>query len=173
MGRSRGGVGYGPDHRQRGDRRSARRDLRRRRRQSAILTVIKDHPYSSIVVRKWFICLGLIIALASGVVGISAHESDGDCPMGNMPDCCRKAHSAGNSPEVSIARLCCNLNCSEPGSGGNANASSFSSQPGSVPTVAIVSSVIPVIQTYFSLHHRINSPNESSPKYIQHLALLI
>ena len=120
--------------------------------------------------RKWFISLGLIIALASGVVGISAHQSEGTCPMGNMPDCCKKAHSAGNSAEVSMARLCCNLNCSEPGSSGNTNYTSFSSQPASVPSLAVIPTAIPFEYNYFP---QVNSPHESNRKYIQHLALLI
>src|SRR5262249_43216990 len=124
--------------------------------------------------RMWFISLGLIVSLASGVIGISAHESEGSCPMGNMPNCCKKAHSAGDTAEVSMARLCCNLNCSEPGSGGNANSSSFSSQPGNVPSIAMVPNAYQVNRNYFSPYYpHANSPHDSHPKYIQHLALLI
>src|SRR5262245_15341286 len=88
--------------------------------------------------RMWFISLGLIVSLASGVIGISAHESEGSCPMGNMPNCCKKAHSVDDTAEVSMARLCYKLNYSEPVSDGNANFSSFSSQAGNVPSIAMV-----------------------------------
>ena len=94
--------------------------------------------------------------------------------MTNMPDCCKKAQSAGNTAEVSMARLCCNLNCSEPGSGGSGNASTFSSQQGSVPMVAVVPNATPVHPIRFSFRYsRANTPHDANPKYIQHLALLI
>lgn len=137
------------------------------------LTVKKTGKYSLSNMRKWFTSFMLIVALGSGVVGISVHEGEGSS-MANMPDCCRKAHSAGNTAEVSMARLCCNLNCSEPGTGGGSNASTFSSQPSSAPAVGIVSCAMPVSPIKFSFRFPlVNTPHGSNPKYIQHLALLI
>jgi hypothetical protein len=124
--------------------------------------------------RNWFISVGLILALTGGVVGVSAHESEGSCPMGNMPECCKKAHSSGDSPEISMARLCCNLNCSEPGSGGNGNTSSFSNQSGTLLSSAILTNAKPLTYpTAFLVDLPSNNSHDSNPKYIQHLALLI
>ena len=124
--------------------------------------------------RKWFTSLVLVIALGGGLVGVSAPQGEGECPIANMPDCCKKAQSAGNTAEVSMARLCCNLNCSEPGSGGSSNSSTFSSQQGSVLTVAVVPNTTPIHPIQFSLRYsRANTLHDANPKYIQHLALLI
>jgi hypothetical protein len=121
---------------------------------------------------KWFTGLTLIAAMLGGAVGVGAHEGEGSCPMTNMPDCCKKAHSSGNSSEVSMARLCCNLNCSEPGSGGTNTSSSFSAQPGVTPVAAVMPNPAPFSEPF---RRDAQSPhkNHSSPKYIQHLALLI
>ncbi|HXD34905.1 MAG TPA: hypothetical protein VN643_27540 [Pyrinomonadaceae bacterium] len=120
-----------------------------------------------------FLGLLLISTLLCGIVGVAAHGGDQRCPMANM-DCCKKAQSSDASPEASMARLCCNLNCSEPGSSGANNASSFSNQPGLGSTEAAVPSenlcnrlqVSAKIWQPDNLHHQ-------APKYIQHLALLI
>jgi hypothetical protein len=124
--------------------------------------------------RKWLTGFILMAAMLGGAVGVGANEGEGNCPMTNMPDCCKKAHSAGNSREISIARLCCNLNCSEPGSSGTNTSSSFSPQPSVAPNAALMPVVSPLNGStlsgcYAQSHHL----NDSSPKYIQHLALLI
>jgi len=123
---------------------------------------------------KWLSVFIVVAAMLGGAVGVGAHEQEGSCPMTNMPDCCKKAQSASNSPEVSMARLCCNLNCSEPGSGGTSSSSNVSPQPGTVPNTAIIPNATPF--NGFGLSDRYpqtSSPYDSSPKYIQHLALLI
>jgi hypothetical protein len=117
-----------------------------------------------------FLALGLT---ASTVVGVHAGAHEGSCPMANMPDCCKKAHSPSNTPEVSMARLCCSLNCTEPGSSGSNVSPGFSTPqaigPGNalVPVASFVGS--------FVLTRDLQSPHRqsSAPKYIQHLALLI
>jgi hypothetical protein len=112
--------------------------------------------------------------MLAGAVGIGAHENECSCPMTNMPDCCKKAHLAGNSSEVSVARLCCNLNCSEPGSSGTNTSSSFSPQPGVAPNSAVMPRVSPFNgSTLSGRSTQSPDPNDSSPKYIQHLAFLI
>ena len=94
--------------------------------------------------------------------------------MTNMPDCCKKAHSSSNTPEVSLARLCCNLNCSEPGSGGSSTSSSFSPQPLTIPIAAVIPNALAFDQNKLSGRYvKSPHPNDSNPKYIQHLALLI
>jgi hypothetical protein len=124
--------------------------------------------------RKWLTNLLLVIALGSGVVGVGAHENEGSCPMANVPDCCKKAQSASASPEASMARLCCNLNCSEPGSGGSTNSSSLSGQQGNMPNLAIIPGSTTFNRASFSLSNQVEkNPHDSKPKYIQHLALLI
>ena len=122
--------------------------------------------------RKWLTALALIAAMLGGAVGAGAHEGEGS--MANMPDCCKKAQSANNGPQVSMARLCCNLNCSEPGSGGSNASSSFSTQQaitlnGSVVPNATPFSDVALLGRYSQSSH----PHDSNPKYIQHLALLI
>lgn len=122
--------------------------------------------------RQWFTAFILVTALLAGAAGVSAHEGEGSCPMTNMPDCCKKAQSARNTPEVSMARLCCNLNCSEPGSSGS-SASSFSPQPGVALNVMLMPQAISFDGIALT-HYRQNShKQDSNPKYIQHLALLI
>jgi hypothetical protein len=112
--------------------------------------------------------------MLGGAVGVGAHQGEGSCPMSNLPDCCKKAQSASNIPEVSMARLCCNLNCSEPGSTGTSTSSTVSPQQGTPPNIAIIPNATPF--NGFALSGRYaqtSSPHDSSPKYIQHLALLI
>jgi hypothetical protein len=106
------------------------------------------------------------------VVGAGAHQGKGSCPVSNLPDCCKKARSNSRTPEVSMARLCCNLNCSEPGSSGSSSAN-FSAPQGSTPLPAVVPQP-PVFASvdFNSLRLSLHLP-DSNPKYIQHLALLI
>jgi hypothetical protein len=122
--------------------------------------------------RKWVTAFILIAAMLGGAVGVGAHEGEGSCPMSNMPDCCKKAQSASNTPEVSMARLCCNLNCSEPGSSGS-NASSFSPQPGVAPNVILLPQAVFFNGIAAGRHRQTPHIQDSNPKYIQHLALLI
>jgi hypothetical protein len=123
--------------------------------------------------RKWLTAFILVAAMLGGAVGVGAHDGEGSCPITNMPDCCKKAHSAGNSSEVSMARLCCNLNCSEPGSTGSNASSSFSPQPGIAPNAMLMPQAISF--NGIALRHYRQNPHkqDSKRKYIQHLALLI
>jgi len=112
--------------------------------------------------------------MLGGAVGVGAHRGEGSCPMSNLPDCCKKAQSASSAPEVSMARLCCNLNCSEPGSSGTNISSSISPQQGAAPNTAILPSAVPFNGvTLLGRYAQTPNPQDSSPKYIQHLALLI
>jgi hypothetical protein len=123
--------------------------------------------------RKWFTTLVLIAAMLGGVVGIGAHQGEGSCPLSNVPDCCKKARSGNKAAEVSMARLCCNLNCSEPGSSGEGVSVQFSSQQGSTPSPAFVPQPLVVAWAALNPHTRFSHLPDSNPKYIQHLALLI
>ena len=124
--------------------------------------------------RKWLTAFALVAAMLGGAFGAGAHEGEGSCPITNMPDCCKKAHSPSNSSEASMARLCCNLNCSEPGSSGSNTSPSFSPQPGIAPITAVMPNAAPFDGSKL-LDRYAQSPylHDSSPKYIQHLALLI
>jgi len=121
--------------------------------------------------RKWLTAFLLVAAMLGGAIGVGAHE--GEASMANMPDCCKNAQSASNAAGVSIARLCCNLNCSEPGSSGS-SFSSLSPQQGITSNGALMLKASPFSnlgalgRTSPSPH-----PHDSNPKYIQHLALLI
>ena len=120
---------------------------------------------------KRALSLVVIIALGGGVFGAGAYDGSG--AEANMPLCCKKARSAANAPEVSIARLCCKLNCAEPGSGGLTNASSVANQGTSLARAIVPT---PACFSGFALRnvhtHEIHS-HKSNPRYIQHLALLI
>src|SRR4051812_7743281 len=122
--------------------------------------------------RQWFTAFILVAAILGGAVGLGAHEDEGSCPMTNMPGCCKKAQSPSNTPEVSMARLCCNLNCSEPGSSGS-NASSFSPQAGLAPNVLLMPRAVSFNGIGLTDYRQNPHKKDSNPKYIQHLALLI
>jgi hypothetical protein len=122
--------------------------------------------------RKWLTTLILAASMLGGAIGVSSHEGEGS--MANMPDCCKKAQSTSGGPQVSMARLCCNLKCSEPGSGGSSSSFSFSVQQ----TVTPLGAVLPTAPTVSNIcplgrYSRSSHPHDSNPKYIQHLALLI
>jgi hypothetical protein len=121
---------------------------------------------------KRALSLAAIIALLGGAVGASA--VDGSWVEGNMPLCCKKARAVAKAPEVSMARLCCKLNCSEPGSGGSSNASSLSRNQGMNSATAIIPTPAQFSRFAFRNHDsQVNHSHNSNPKYIQHLALLI
>jgi len=122
---------------------------------------------------KSLAALLVIIALASGAIGVGAHSREGSCPVANLPDCCKKAQTALDTTVASMARLCCKLNCSEPGSTSSNTSSSFPAQPDVDRSTTVTSSVwrdafkpLPSSPQAAEAHH-------SNPRYIQHLALLI
>jgi len=123
--------------------------------------------------RKWITSSVLILVLLSSAGGVGAHQNEGSCPLSSLPNCCKKAQSTGNTSEVSMARLCCNLNCSEPGSGGSSSYANFVSPQGATAlAVELPHQVITSSPAQFGYIQIAHLP-ESKPKYIQHLALLI
>ncbi len=106
------------------------------------------------------------------------HSGEKECGMGGMTgemDCCATARMKSDKPEVRAARLCCALNCTEPGT--TAPGSPFRISP-----LLAVSQQSAVVPHHFSLVRqgqlaRTNSPpglkQQSKPVYIRHLALLI
>jgi len=87
--------------------------------------------------RKRFMLCGLIAAMLMSVAGVGAQHRQGSCPFTNLPECCKKAQTAANAPQVAMARLCCNLNCSEPGHSGSSASLVFPTPP-NLPVQAFV-----------------------------------
>ena len=124
--------------------------------------------------RKWLVNSILLLAIAgNAAIGMPLHSNEESCPMGEM-DCCKKAAMAQRAtPQVTAARLCCALNCSQEGttpSNGNSTSSqplSISAHPASLdPPFSSPSVFINGYQTH-------GPPIYSNPTYIRHLALLI
>jgi hypothetical protein len=91
-------------------------------------------------------------------------------------DCCKKAMQAESlTPEVSTARLCCALDCSQSGTTGSIG--SRIPRPSTSQAIAIHPSYAQLLvgSPRFSLRaswaH--SPPPYSNPAYIRHLALLI
>src|SRR5882762_11112113 len=65
----------------------------------------------------------LVLLIVGGLsAGIPLHSNEQECSMPDMAgmDCCEKAaQSESLTPEVSTARLCCALNCSQTGTTGS------------------------------------------------------
>ena len=123
--------------------------------------------------------LFLIATLSASIAsGIPLHSNEEECSLPEMAgmDCCTKAAQAESlTPEVSTARLCCALNCSQSGTTGSSG--SRLPRPSASQAIAIhPASVQPVVG---SLHLSLRSswadspPPYSNPAYIRHLALLI
>src|SRR5262245_60311324 len=110
--------------------------------------------------------------MLTAAIGVGAHQQEGTCPMSKVPDCCKKAQS--NGPGAALARVCCNLNCSEPGSTGNSSSSNFSAQQTvSANAVVAMAAVAFSSKIVFTPHLQRFRPHDSNPRYIKHLALLI
>jgi hypothetical protein len=90
-------------------------------------------------------------------------------------DCCKKAAEAESlTPDVSTARLCCALDCSQTGTTGSTE--SRLPRQSTSQAVAIHLSAQPLVglpQISRSLGWAHSAPPYSNPAYIRHLALLI
>ena len=91
-------------------------------------------------------------------------------------DCCKKAAQAESlAPEVSTARLCCALNCTQSGTTGSTG-SQFP-RPSTSQAIAIHPSVSQSLVETLPISLRStwadSPPQYSNPAYIRHLALLI
>src|SRR6266480_118785 len=126
-----------------------------------------------------FASLALILVIGGSVfAGISLHSNEEECSMPGMAgmDCCKKAAQAERlTAEVSTARLCCALNCSQSGTTGST--ASQLPRPSTGQAIAIHPSSAQLLVG--TLHLSIRSswadspPPYSNPAYIRHLALLI
>src|SRR6266403_4900587 len=64
----------------------------------------------------------VLVVCGSVFAGIPLHSNEQECSIPDMAgmDCCKKATQAETlTPEVSTARLCCALNCSQSGTTGS------------------------------------------------------
>src|SRR5205809_8094816 len=123
-----------------------------------------------------FASLALILVIGGSVfAGIPLHSNEQECSMPGMAgmDCCKKAAQAESlTPEVSTARLCCALNCSQSGTAGS-NGSQLP-RPSTQVIAIHPSAAQPFVRT---THLSIRSswadspPPYSNPAYIRHLAL--
>src|SRR6266403_3539140 len=123
--------------------------------------------------------LVLVLVIGGSVfAGIPLHPNEQECSMPDMAgmDCCEKAaQSESLTPEVSTARLCCALNCSQSGTTGSTG--SQLPRPSGSQAIAIhPASVQPIVGSpHLSLRSSWadSPPLYSNPAYIRHLALLI
>src|SRR5438445_4224457 len=118
--------------------------------------------------------LFLLLSLAGGVLaGTPLHA-----PNDKMMKCCDKAKSKDKSPDASIARLCCGLNCSD--STPTPSGISFNFSPSNIITSTSIAEQIAAlfpmrkVQTSQPLQYSREALSRIfRPKYIQHNSLLI
>lgn len=119
----------------------------------------------------------ILLAVGAGVAsGMPTHSGGGECPMEAsmvMMDCCKRARSHGNTPEVQAARLCCAFNCQ-----GEGAARVDPEVKVSAPQVAPSHPAAGTATAAFTVpHERRRAPsshaNESPPVYLLNLTFLI
>jgi len=103
------------------------------------------------------------------------HSNEQECSMGMAEmDCCKKAAlGQGTADEVTAARLCCALNCSETGS----QPSSVNvPQPLQLTVLSFEAAAQPPshhMPTLRGTADSLSPPKDSHPTYIRHHSLLI
>ena len=115
--------------------------------------------------------LTLVLMLGGSVLaGVPMHSGSSES---GMMDCCKKALEQNDSPYVAAARLCCAMNCNEPGPTSNNSSQTFS-QTGSEPT-PLIALALPLtsIQRPGRARYTLRTAALSQPPYILNLALLI
>jgi hypothetical protein len=120
----------------------------------------------------------VLIIVGSVFAGIPLHSNEQECNMAGMAgmDCCKKAAQAeSRKPENSTARLCCALNCSQPGTTGSTGTQLPRSS--AVQPLALHPSLVQPLANAprfsFRLSWADSPPPYPTPAYIRHLALLI
>ena len=119
----------------------------------------------------------LLLTVCAGVAsGAPLHSGRRECGMEDsmrMMDCCKRARSHGNTPEVQAARLCCAVNCQNSGASGPSSAARVS-DPQPVPSHP---AAMPAPAALIVSHERrlagVSHTDESPPVYLLNLALLI
>jgi hypothetical protein len=121
--------------------------------------------------------LVLLFSLAGGVLaGMPLHSNEQECNMSSMAnmDCCMKAAlGQGSDNEVTAARLCCALNCSETGSKPSGVSVPQPLQLSVIPYSAATQPLLPVIAALRGTANSLSPPIGSHPTYIRHHSLLI
>jgi len=113
----------------------------------------------------------LVLSLVGSVLaGLPMHSGSGES---GMMDCCKKAMEQSNSRHVAAARLCCAMNCNEPGSpSGNTSQAFF--ETGSEPTPILTVALPPASLSKLSrTRDTARNSIHAKPAYIHNLALLI
>ncbi len=124
--------------------------------------------------RKRLTALLLLLLVTGGALaGVPMHSGEKECHMPGMMDCCARARMKSDRPEVKAARLCCALNCTEPGTTPPAGSFQVSQQ-----TAVLHGVLVPQAASFQGLRPARSSsppghPQNSSPAFIRHLALLI
>ena len=130
------------------------------------------------VIRTRLISLVLLLVFGgSALAGMPMHSDEQSCPiggaMGDM-DCCKAALMKNQTPQVTSARLCCALNCSQDGT--TPSQGMRVSPALQIALAAYPVNIQPILPAISPLRHAANShgpPTDSQPAYIRHLALLI
>ena len=121
----------------------------------------------------------LLFALAGGVLaGMPLHSGNMNS---RMMSCCKKAKSKEQTPQASIARLCCALNCTEsmptpsPGTAFNFSPSGIIVSDSILKQIASLfikkEKAVPTI--FVSRDERTSFRQKFQPKYIRHHSFLI
>jgi hypothetical protein len=143
------------------------------------LTGIGSFSYSWLTVMKTRLTSLVLVLMLSGsaFAGVpwqfGEHACSMDHSMGGMA-CCKAALMEGQTPQASVARLCCALNCSKEGTPPT-NGAKFSPQLqltiSSYPAIPqAVLDTQPQSRRFAPSH---GPPSDSHPAYIRNLALLI
>ncbi len=120
-------------------------------------------------------CASLVLLLmlgGSAFAGIPLHSGERGCNMTmEGMDCCKAALMQKEATEVAAARLCCALNCSPPGATMPSRTARLAPQTVIALHPASAGMASPALSLTLRRSH--GPPQESQPKYIRHLALLI
>lgn len=117
----------------------------------------------------------LLVLGGSAVLNGAQSHSGHECGMAGMDgmDCCQKAQSQENTPEVLAARLCCAFQCQEPGSTAPTSAETLRGPQASPLVTQPAEQAATAAYTRRDLDAMRPGPSSSPPAYISHHSLLI
>ena len=120
---------------------------------------------------KWLTAFILTVALCgNAMAGFPMHSGQAEC---GLTDCCVVALSPAGAPSVVAARLCCTLNCQQPGPTGPTGVMRTQPLLAITPHPAALQSAVTVVILSPRFSSTKSSLQNSHPAYIRHLALLI
>jgi hypothetical protein len=126
---------------------------------------------------KWCTSLVMIAVLGGVFAGLPLHAAERECAMSGMGgmDCCATAQMQGDAPQITAARLCCALDCSQ--SGTTTPTGTRVLRGPQFVTVSLhpaaSNSPAAIPHPSFGFDSAQASLQNSHPAYIRHLALLI